>query len=415
MKLPPFAAAALAGLLVFGILTDWVPSRWPLSLIQGGVFLLALAWLVGFVRDPQPVRTCWLLWPLAGALLWGLLQLTLYSTESRFETWEAVLSLLTALALFFLASQLLASAETRRAFRRFLAGFGFLLSIVSTLQLATSGGKVFWIFATQFRSDVAGPFLNRDHFASLMVLLLPLALWETLKEKRRPALWGVMAAVMFASVMAAASRAGALLVTAEVAWFLLPFAWRSRPADRPVRTVALRFALTAMLAITLAGGEVLWRRFRDPDPFGGRRQIWSAAWEMGRQRPGLGFGLGAWPLVYPAYATADFGTRMVVNHAHNDWLEWAAEGGLPFALLMLAPAVGSVWLALRTPWGLGVVAVFVHSLVDFPLQKPSLAYLLMVLLAAMAAAQPAKQAAVTSEARPARPMRCAVPLPAANL
>jgi hypothetical protein len=41
-----------------------------------------------------------------------------------------------------------------------------------------------------------------------------------------------------------------------------------------------------------------------------------------------GLGLGTWSAAYPAYASYDDGT--FVNQAHNDWLQWGAEGGLPF-------------------------------------------------------------------------------------
>ena len=50
-----------------------------------------------------------------------------------------------------------------------------------------------------------------------------------------------------------------------------------------------------------------------------------------------GFGLGTFETVYPHFALFDIG--LIVNHAHNDWLEWAAEGGVPLALALLSLAV----------------------------------------------------------------------------
>ena len=37
--------------------------------------------------------------------------------------------------------------------------------------------------------------------------------------------------------------------------------------------------------------------------------------------------MGTWPEAYPGYARFDDGS--FVNQAHNDWVQWAAEGGLP--------------------------------------------------------------------------------------
>jgi hypothetical protein len=87
--------------------------------------------------------------------------------------------------------------------------------------------------------------------------------------------------------------------------------------------------------------------------------------------------------VYPAYARLDNG--LVANHAHNDWAEWAAEGGLPFLALLGLIAIWSVRPAADSLWGLGIPAVFAHSLVDYPLREPALAAMLFAMLGALAA------------------------------
>jgi O-antigen ligase len=126
-----------------------------------------------------------------------------------------------------------------------------------------------------------------------------------------------------------------------------------------------------------------WHRFQDPNPFAGRREILAHTVAMVHSRPWTGFRLGAFRTAYPAYASLDFGA--VVQHAHNDWVEWAAEGGIPFAPLVLSIAIWSIPRAWRAVWGIGVLAVFVHRMVDFPLQNPLLELWLLVLLGAMAA------------------------------
>ena len=52
-------------------------------------------------------------------------------------------------------------------------------------------------------------------------------------------------------------------------------------------------------------------------------------------------------------------------------------------LLMLGIAAVSFRPALRSGWALGIYAVFLHSLVDFPLQIPAIAALLFTFLAAL--------------------------------
>jgi O-antigen ligase len=75
--------------------------------------------------------------------------------------------------------------------------------------------------------------------------------------------------------------------------------------------------------------------------------------------------------VYPQYALIDQGTW--VNQAHNDWIQWAAEGGLPLVVTLLVVAVWAIWRGLNTPWGLGVLLVLAHAWVDYPFSRPMLA------------------------------------------
>jgi hypothetical protein len=91
--------------------------------------------------------------------------------------------------------------------------------------------------------------------------------------------------------------------------------------------------------------------------------------------------MGNWPLAYPAYATFDDG--LFANQAHNDWAQWAVEGGLPFAFLMLSVAVWSFPRALRAGWGTGICAVFLQCFVDYPIQRMGVAVIFFTLLAAL--------------------------------
>jgi O-antigen ligase len=123
---------------------------------------------------------------------------------------------------------------------------------------------------------------------------------------------------------------------------------------------------TVAFAAVMGVGQ-LERRLLQPEPMQYRREMARSTLTMIAARPWNGFGLGTFGTVYPAYAEFDSGA--LVDHAHNDWLEWASEGGLPFAacwaLLFLCVA-GS---ALRSGWGLGVLAVFLHALVDYPFAR----------------------------------------------
>jgi O-antigen ligase len=119
---------------------------------------------------------------------------------------------------------------------------------------------------------------------------------------------------------------------------------------------------------------------------------------MARERPWIGFGLGSFQEVYPAYATFDIG--LIVNHAHNDWAEWLAEGGVPFLLLLASVALWSVGPAFRSIWGLGLLSVFLHALVDYPMQRLGLAAWVFVMLGTLAAEERDRSRAIRAAAAP---------------
>ena len=89
-----------------------------------------------------------------------------------------------------------------------------------------------------------------------------------------------------------------------------------------------------------------------------------------------------------------------MNQAHNDWLQWAAEGGIPMLILMLFVVARSAGPAIRSLWGIGILAVFVHALVDYPFgQRPALAAFFFALLGSAAAASRAPNEAARSAAK----------------
>jgi putative inorganic carbon (HCO3(-)) transporter len=102
---------------------------------------------------------------------------------------------------------------------------------------------------------------------------------------------------------------------------------------------------------------------------------WEAALRMINDHPLLGVGIGNYVPVYPAYAVP--GWKDPLGHAHNYYLNVAAEGGLlglGAYMLFLGASFHQAWFATRRSMGfnqavalgvLGVLAAFaVHSLFD---------------------------------------------------
>jgi len=369
-------------LLYFGIMTLWIRNRWALSLFQAGLFLLALVWLLDWGRERARGRFSFVILPPAAATAWGLLQLALGTTFYRFDTWNAVLYWFTALTVVFLALQLFQQAGDLDFLLRSMLVFGSLLSALSVIQYFTSGGKVFWLFASGF-PDAFGPFVYYNNFAAFIELLLPAAVFFSFSDRRNSLAYAALAAVLYACVIASSSRAGAILATLELLVTALLAARRTHAGWSRVGFGFLKITALAAVFVAVVGWQNLLRRFDQADPFVHRRQMLLSSLAMARERPWFGFGLGTFEETYPAFALFDIG--LIVNHAHNDWAEWLAEGGVPFLLITASLAVWTAPVAVRSIWGIGLLSVFLHALVDYPMQRLGLAAWVFALVGALAA------------------------------
>jgi hypothetical protein len=353
------AAAATLAIGSADPFTEWA--------YEGGVFLLA-AW----VAARKTIRIGPMLVTAAVLAVWGFGQLAAGATVYRYATWNASLRIAALAATALVAAAVFQRDEIQDRLLPWFAWFGFLLGIASVVAYYTSPGSVLWLFPSPY-PDVWGPFLSRNNFAQFLELALPVSLW--LGCTRRGTLYLWMSVTMLACGLVSASRAGAVLLILEAA---AVFALARPPALR--RLIPL-FAAGVITFAALAGGEVLLHRFRESDPFRDRREIFAASRAMIAARPWTGYGLGNFATVYPEFALFDPGA--VVEHAHNDWLEWATEGGWPYAAVWMLLAISTLRPALRSIWGIGVLAVFVHALVDYPFARLGVAAWVFILMGAL--------------------------------
>ncbi|WP_321473431.1 O-antigen ligase family protein [uncultured Paludibaculum sp.] len=367
-------STALFLCLAWGILTLWVRDRWAVSSFQVGALVLAAISLVRSWKDGKPPRWHPLLWPLAAIPAWGLVQLALGISVDPWNTSEAILIWAGHFAVAFVAVQV--AGEARRL-RILLAGFGVTLAVESMMQCWTAGGRVFWLFDSGYTERVFGPFVYHNKFAQFVELIMPIVLFQSMVDRKRALLWFTGAALLFGGILASASRSGLLLALLALGLFLAAGFVSGAVRGRAVLWLALGLALLCAGGAVLAGWTGTLERLTGLDPrFDLRVPIWKSTLAMIRERPGVGFGLGSFPIVYPAYAELDVG--LTVNTAHQDWLQWVAEGGLPMLLAMLGFTGMAAPRLFRSIWGTGVLAVLLHGLLDYPMhQTPAFASLVI--------------------------------------
>ena len=352
---------AIAAVILFGILTLWIGERWALTAYQAGVLGIALYQALRMVVRPYPMRWSFSVLLLAGPAVCGLVQVATGHTAYSWDTWNSVLVWTVNWVLFSLTLQ--CGAESGKWLRNAVLYFSFSVSVISLLQMFTSEGNVYWLFPSGYTDYVLGPFVNRNQYAAFIEMTLPLPLYGAVENPRRSTLYWSMSAVMAASVVAAASRAGIVLVTLEILTVLLLTRTRRHGGVGGL----LRFTLMAAFCIAIVGWESSAQRFQQADPLAVRRDLLRSSVQMIHEKPWTGFGMGTWATVYPRYALYDDG--QFVNQAHNDWMQWTVEGGLPLLAVMLLFAVMLSAFAWNSVWGLGLVFVLMHCLVDYPMQQ----------------------------------------------
>jgi O-antigen ligase len=124
-----------------------------------------------------------------------------------------------------------------------------------------------------------------------------------------------------------------------------------------------------------------------------RTGIWSDTLRLAADFPFFGSGFGTLAEVYPRYQSVYAGQRLI--HAHNDWVQLFAEGGLAGTLAVLALVGGYGAAAVRrlgrrrdreavalALGGLtGMVAFLLHSFTEFNAHIPANALWFTVLAA----------------------------------
>jgi len=257
--------------------------------------------------------------------------------------------------------------------------------VVSIFTYLTSpAGKIFWIFDSGSDFRALGPFVYHNQYAAFIEAVLPFAIVGMMRDRQRWALYAVVIATLFGSVVTGGSRTGTILCLAEI--LVIPaIAFGRRTIDGAMLARVALGSVAAVAVLTgVVGWEPLWKRLQEPHPYSLRQDLMLSSIAMVRDRPLTGFGLGTWPEAYPGYERFDDGTY--VNQAHNDWIQWTAEGGWPLLTLMLAIAAWSVGPAVRSLWGIGILSVWLHALIDYPMQqRPALAAFFFALLGTLAA------------------------------
>jgi O-antigen ligase len=381
-------AVGLWAALLAGILVAWSPRYWAVSMAIISISIVTAGWMIASlihrlqVKQAQTVpggsvKSAYQLALVALIGAWGFLQIAFHTTLLPQLTLDSSIVWALDAGTFVVASQILRERAARRLFPELLMWSLTVLAVIAMVQLYSTPVRVFGIFPAA--DSVTGTLLSKNQFAAMMEFAAPLALWYMLD--RNPLAGGLCYAMILAATFSAASRAGTILVCVELLVFLGLVLFARRHQAKAVLSVAAGLVLLVAVAAVIAGTDRIRGRFEERNPDTIRRELFDSTLKLIADRPWSGYGIGTWRAIYPRAATFDM--ALLANEAHNDWAQWASDGGIPFSLLM---AVLVIWIAkpaIQSIWGLGVLSVMLHSYVDFPIREPALSFLWFALAGAV--------------------------------
>jgi O-antigen ligase len=403
-------SSALLAPLAFGAVQPW---GW------GGLAVLSvlamLCWAIGCIQQ-EGLVLAWtpLYLPPVLLLVLAAAQFAGGQTIDPIATRDSIILGCVYLVLFALAATLFANATLAQWLKlgKVVTLYTFLLSIFAIVQFFSSPDKIYWTVVPRWGGNIFGPYVNHNHYAGLMEMLVALtaAFWIS-RQRHDKWNWfsGFATLLGLASVALSGSRSGVASVLLEMVLLLgvaLVAQYKQHRLYNPVPALAIIFLCSALLVAWISPQEVtshLQAAVHVQDASFEQRMIMARdTLHIVRAHPLAGTGLGSFETAYPEFQTLV--TELRVDHAHNDYAEALAETGLIGGLLMAAGLGMFLWKTsknfrspltvaqnsivwLRLGATLGCLGLLVHSFFDFNLHIPANAAWFVV-LAALASTEP---------------------------
>ena len=396
------------------------PLTWPL--LAAGFFVVVQ--LVPLPVDVLPGRPASLAPQVPG---WAPI------TVSVNHTLRGLCVLATFSVIHLTAATLLERHAPRDRLRKVLTALALVLALVGLAQKA-AGSRLIYGFFEPLEAAASpllfGPFVNRNHFAGYMLMVVPICMSFALRAYERyrrrvggraslPRSWAVAlqspegidfvyalvpALAAVAALIAANSRGGLLAFLVSMAIAVTAFRGRVGIAG----IVPLAFVV---MGLSWFGLERIGNRFMTAfEDSASRTSVWRDSIDRidGYWLAGSGFntfstamsrtsvwrlpeGATPWrPDEAPVVHTPQRGYRVPegveewiwYREAHNDYVQVFVEMGVIGLAIVLWAAVAVLRRVAPDPWVLAAVSgVMLHSLVDFDLQIPAVAVLFAVITA----------------------------------
>ena len=283
------------------------------------------------------------------------------------------------------------------------------------------------------RGLASGLFANANHQALLLVMTLPLLaaaagrFHQQNKASRTDPSKGIMllgaGVICILGLVASMSLAGLILAAGALGLSIFAMSVRNDGFDNRKLAIAATTLGTGLIvchAMPVIAGLIMTEEQA-------QARLTALTTSLGALPDFLltGAGLGSFESLVPLYETHDSIGGTFINHAHNDYVEFVLEMGMPGLILLgaglywLGRRIWDIWDADTTPSdgarvrkaaSLSLLMVVLHSLVDYPLRTPAIACLTALCLALIVSSskpphqEPHSSSADENTARPTEPV-----------
>ncbi len=392
--------------LGFSILWQGSIPFWRASIVQTLMVSAFLCYAVGKIFTGRPVFGSQpLLKPLAALLV--LVTVSGVFAVNRFLSLNAAVTLLTYMAGFFVFVEMGKFRNEQIRLAWFVVCITTALCVFGLLVHFHFFLFPMWKNLALFQgNNLCATFVNHCHMAGWteMALLFGSALLFV-RSRTVPVMIMLIACfvIMTAALVLTLSRGG-WISAATGAVFMAVTAFFNPVFVFSRKYLVLGAGVIACLLLFILGSTSITSRgltIIEPevDALSGRTVAWTGTMAMIKTYPWTGAGPGNYATVFTQFQPG--GNAIRFYEAHSDYLQFTAELGLFFILVVLwliivffktgfsklhHPSRQTRWITLGAMGG--VVAILVHSVSDFNLQIPSNALLFTLLAAQVAAPAP---------------------------
>jgi len=397
--------ALVLGVLVFSTLAMGATRLQEFLVVQLLTLSALVLWVVRVWVDERPK---FILPPMSWAVLVfsGYAIARYFGAQVEYVAREEVLRILVYASLFFLVLNNLHRQESTQIIGFTMFGVATAISFYAFYQFITKSDFVY-DYQTGYKGRGSGTFICPNHLGGFLEMLLPMALAYTFIGRGKPLtkiLLGYMALIMVAGIAVTVSRGSA--IAAGIGLAVMAVLLLMQRSFR-IHGFVLLAALFIGGYLVATNSNFFQERFKlalSPDrlDLNIRMDMWDSAYRMWRDHLWLGVGPAHFDELFKIYRPAD--VQLQADRVHNDYLntltDWGIVGSaiILIALGMLAVGIIKVWrhvqrgdrafssntsdkFAFVMGASCGLVAIAVHSLVDFNMHIPANAILAVTLMA----------------------------------